>query len=207
MAKGNGNTRGLSSSRTSEVRAYTGEVLYASDAEMNALLNNAATKKQTVESFSGGGKVEIYPDWDYNSADYQDLLSVARIKAKQERAQVEILPKVDADSPLYPLMFPGLEGTMYERRCPDLRVVSVKDGRRYIEYESYMRPFKPRDLSRMLKRGSRQASSVIIDIRDTSITPDNVRRQVRRNLADPDFKRPISRVWTYDGKKLQKVWG
>ena len=58
-----------------------------------------------------------------------------------------------------------------------------------------------------MQKWGEQASSVIIDIRDTSITPDNVRRQVRRNLADPDFKRPISRVWTYDGKKLQKVWG
>lgn len=38
MAKGNGNTRGLSSSRTSEVRAYSGEVLYASDSEINAAL-------------------------------------------------------------------------------------------------------------------------------------------------------------------------
>ena len=206
MAKGNGGTRGLGP-RASEVRSYSGSVLYATDAEMEALINNAVSKKKTVEQFSGGGNVKIYEDFDYNENDYNDLLEVAKIKAKQERAQVEILPKIDADNPLYPKIFPGLTGTIYERKCPDLRVVSVRDGQRYIEYESFLRPFKPRDLSIMLKRGTRQASSVIIDIRDTEITPDNVRRQVRRNLADPDFKRPITRVWTYDGKKLQKVWG
>ena len=160
-----------------------------------------------VASFPNGGRVEKYGIGDYNSSDIDDLETIAKLKAAKEGVVVQILPKVGADTLLYYELFGDLIGTIYERKCPDLRVISQRSQRVFIEYESYSRPFKARSLSRMINRGSKQASSLIIDVRETSITPEYVRRQIRRNLLDTDFKRPIERVWIYKGDEIQKVWG
>lgn len=68
MAKGNGNTRGLFSSRTSEVRAYPGEVLYATEREMEALLRSATSRgeasrkiAEAVKEFKDKGQITATP--------------------------------------------------------------------------------------------------------------------------------------------------
>jgi len=91
----------------------------------------------TVAVFPNGGKVEKYSIGEYNDADKSDLENIAFIKASKEGSIVQILPKIDADNPLYKNVFPDLEGTIYERKCPDLRVITIREGRRYIEYESH----------------------------------------------------------------------
>ena len=160
--------------------------------------NNTAKRliPKMIVRYPNGGMVIKYNTGDYNSGDIKDLEEIAMIKARKERSRIEILPKVDADNPLYSKLYSDLKSTIYERKCPDLRVSSVKGGKRYVEYESFARPFRPRDLSRMINRGSKQAASLIIDIRDTNITENYVRRQVWKNLSDPDFHRPIKRIWT-----------
>ena len=160
-----------------------------------------------VASFPNGGRVVKYDFGEYNCHDVADLEKIGIIKARQEGAVVQILPKIEKESIYYNIIFADLIGTIYDRKCPDLRVITKKRGKYYVEYESFTRPFKARALSRMLNRGSRQANSIIIDVRETSITPAFVRRQIRRNLLDPDFKRPIKRIWIYNGNSLRKVWG
>lgn len=159
-----------------------------------------------LSSFSSGGKVEKYAVGTYNTNDYPDLKKIAELKASAEGVTVQLMPKIDSDDPKYWELYPDLKGTIYERKCPDLRIITIRGNNRYVEYESYARPFKPRSLSRMINRGSKQADSIVVDIRDTNITKEYVQRQVRRNLNDPDFHRPINRVWTYDGNILRRVW-
>lgn len=169
--------------------------------------NSYDLKTIEVYSFLNGGRVEKYSVGDYNATDINDLKTIAKIKAAKEGSVVQILPKIDSNSPLYSVIYSDLIGTIYERKCPDLRIISKRNQQVYVEYESYARPFRARSLSRMLNRGSKQASSLIIDVRETSITPQYVRRQIRRNLLDSDFKRPIERVWIYNGNEIRKVWG
>ena len=76
----------------------------------------------------------------------------------------------------------------------------------FIEYESFSRPFKPSKLSDMLRRGSLQSDSIIIDVRDSTIQPTHIRRHIMNKLRDPKFERPITNVWGYDGKRLVKEW-
>lgn len=162
---------------------------------------------KVIARFPNGGRVIKYNVGEYNEKDIVDLVAIAKIKASNDGVIVKILPKIRANDNLYEVIFSDLAGTIYERKCPDLKIISEKDGRHYFEYESFARPFKPRDLSRMLARGSRQAASLIIDVRETNITPSFIRKQIFRNLMDPYFKRPINQVWTYNGDQLIKVWG
>jgi hypothetical protein len=152
------------------------------------------------------GKVFLY-DAEYNLKDIDDLLKIASWIANNEGRTVYILPRISSiKDPNYDIIFPGLKSTIYYRKCPDFKVVNQRGDVCFIEYESFTRPFKPSNLSDMLRRGSLQSDSIIIDIRDSTIQSNHIRRQIMNKLRDPQFGRPITNVWSYDGKNLKKEW-
>lgn len=152
------------------------------------------------------GDVYIY-DGDYNEKDIDDLKNIASWIAKHIGGRVYILPRISSiKDPNYDCIFSGLKGTRYYRKCPDFKVVNQRGDVLFIEYESFTRPFKPSNLSDMLRRGSLQSDSIIIDTRDSSIHSNHIRRQIMNKLRDPKFGRPITNVWSYDGKNLKKEW-
>ena len=59
--------------------------------------------------------------------DYETLVSVAKDFANQLGKSVTVLPDVNRKSSLYAMLFPELVGTVYDRKCPDLRI----DGKLY----------------------------------------------------------------------------
>ncbi|MCR5547298.1 MAG: hypothetical protein K6F25_00915 [Bacteroidales bacterium] len=156
--------------------------------------------------FPNGGRVLKYNIGQYCNADIKDLKAIAVLRAK-EGAIVHILPRFDSPSNLYyKKLYNGLIATRYEGKCPDLKVITREEGKNYIEYESFTRPFSPHNLSDMIRRGSLQSDSIIIDIRDSTIKPNHIRRQIHNKLRDPSFNRPIKNVWSYDGERLLKEW-
>ena len=97
----------------------------------------------------------------------------------------------------YKLIYGGLLGTKYERKCPDL----IIDGK-YYEYESYVRPWNKRKLSNMLTDGLRQSDRLIIDNRD-GISIRQIIRSIRSRL---NVNAKISEVWIYDGDSVMDIY-
>ena len=108
----------------------------------------------------GAGEVWIMEGLDLSKNDIPALLLIADCFARMGSI-VKILTPVHFKSELYNIVYGGLIGTRYERKCPDLCI----DGQ-YYEYESYVRPWNKRKLSNMLAAGLRQSDRLIIDNRD-----------------------------------------
>ena len=95
------------------------------------------------------------------------------------------------------MLFGGLIGTRYEKKCPDLCV----DGK-YYEYESYVRPWNKRKLSNMLSDGLRQSDRLIIDNRGGA----SVRQIIRAIKSRLNVNATITEVWIYDGDSVTDIY-
>lgn len=131
--------------------------------------------------------------------DYETLVSVAKDFANQLGKSVTVLPDVNRKSSLYAMFFPELVGTVYDRKCPDLRI----DGKLY-EVEGY----KSLDnaISHMITRGRRQCSRIIIK-RPGTMSDRTVERQVRNRLAkiSKDDPYQVEEVWVHDDKGVTRL--
>jgi hypothetical protein len=107
-----------------------------------------------------GGELWIMDGLDSSKPDIQDILHIGDCFARMG-CVVKIPRPVHFKCELYQVVYGGLIGTRFERKCPDL----IVDGQ-YYEYESYVRPWNKRKLSNMLSDGLKQSDRLIIDNRD-----------------------------------------
>ena len=106
--------------------------------------------------FVSGGKIEIMEGY-IRKSDHKDLFAIARFFA-EKGDKVQLTTNIHFKDEKYKKVFGELNGTIYERKCPDL----IINGNFY-EYESYLSPFKKEKISHMIKKGSAQSSRIIIN--------------------------------------------
>ena len=140
------------------------------------------------------------PGLDKTNSDYNDLISIACCFANIGK-EVKVLSPIHYKDPKYHEVFGALIGTEYYRKCPDLLV----DGEFY-EYESYERPFEMEKVERMITRGAKQSSDIVIDIRESLATRKVVNNKIERLKGQKSFKSTITTVWIFDGEKVEMVY-
>jgi len=141
-----------------------------------------------IKSFAGGGKIFLMKGIDKNKPDYNSILTVATLFAR-EGHEVKILTSCHYKSPEYNIVFGNLFGTKYERKCPDLLI----DGKFY-EYEGFEKPWNRRKIKNMLAHGLLQANRIIID--NTKGAADRIIRKAI--MARLRIGTIIDEVWLYE---------
>ena len=137
---------------------------------------------------------------DKTNSDYNDLLSIACHFARNGK-NVKVLAPIHYKDPRYHEIFGALIGTEYYRKCPDLLI----DGEFY-EYESYEAPFEIEKVERMVSRGAKQSSDIVIDVRESSVTKKVVNNKIQRLKGQKSFQSTINSVWIYDGETVGLVY-
>ncbi|MDR2765379.1 MAG: hypothetical protein LBB90_10180 [Tannerella sp.] len=150
------------------------------------------------KTFTGGGKVEIMNGYTPKS-DHKDLLTIARYFA-QKGDKVQITTDIHFKDEIYRDVFGRLEGTPYERKCPDL----IINGK-YYEYESFMKPFKKRKMANMISHGTKQSSRIIIN-NNKGVVDRYIHRNILERLKDKNFKYDIDEVWLYEKGKVKRIF-
>ncbi|MDR0757791.1 MAG: hypothetical protein LBF85_08095 [Tannerella sp.] len=145
--------------------------------------------------FPGGGKIEIMEGY-VKKSDHKELLAIARYFA-EKGDRVQITTGVHFKDEKYRAVFGRLDGTPYERKCPDLII-----GGRFYEYESFVPPFKREKTGNMLSKGLKQSSRVIINNNKGASE-----RYIRRNIHERgNFKQDIKEVWLYEKGKVRLLY-
>ena len=142
------------------------------------------------------GQIWIVEDLDTSKPDTNDIMHIAECFASMG-CIVKIPRPVHFKSEMYRMLFGGLIGTRYEKKCPDLCV----DGK-YYEYESYVRPWNKRKLSNMLSDGLRQSDRLINDNRGGA----SVRQIIRAIKSRLNVNATITEVWIYDGDSVTDIY-
>ena len=142
--------------------------------------------------FESGGSIRMMEGIDKSKPDFKVLLTLATLFAR-EGHDVTILTDCHFKSIEYQTIYGSLNGTKYERKCPDLLI----DGK-YYEYEGFVKPWNIKKVSRMFTHGLKQSDRLIIN--NTKGCSD---RYLRRQIADRlNIHMPIKEIWTYEkGRK------
>ena len=85
------------------------------------------------KKYKNGGEILIHAKVNRNQADYKDLLTIAIFFAKKGKS-VKLTPPIHIKSVEYFEIYGSLIGTIYERKCPDLKI-----GDLFYEYERFIR--------------------------------------------------------------------
>lgn len=149
-----------------------------------------------IKEYKPTGQIWIVEDLDTSKPDTNDIMHIAECFASMG-CIVKIPRPVHFKSEKYRMLFGGLIGTRYEKKCPDLCV----DGK-YYEYESYVRPWNKRKLSNMLSDGLRQSDRLIIDNRGGA----SVRQIIRAIKSRLNVNATITEVWIYDGDSVMDIY-
>lgn len=151
------------------------------------------------KSYKNGGAVYLMSGLDRTVRDYYDLISIACWFAKNGH-QVKVLAPIHFKDPLYRVVFGGLVGSMYYRKCPDLLI-----DNNYYEYESYERPFKSRKISHMIKRGALQANRIIID-NNKGASDRFILNMILKRVNDIYFLGEIDELLVYEKGNIRKLY-
>jgi hypothetical protein len=138
--------------------------------------------------FENKGCIYIMKGLDKSKPDFKVLLTLATLFAR-EGHKVTILTDCHFKSVEYQIVYGRLNGTKYERKCPDMLI----DGN-YYEYVGYVKPWNIKKVSRMFSHGLKQSDRLIIN--NTKGCSD---RYLRRQIADRlNIHMPIKEIWTYE---------
>jgi hypothetical protein len=148
------------------------------------------------KQYENGGKLLIHELIDRITIDFKDIKTIANQFAKKGYT-VKVTPRVHYKSNVYKEIYGSLIGTIYERKCPDLKIENY-----FYEYESYMPPFKKEKISHMIKKGAAQSSRIIID-NNKGASDRYIKKNIYDRLSDKNFKHDIDEVWLYE---KGKVW-
>ena len=154
---------------------------------------------KTYKKYKNGGEVLIHQKINRLQADYKDLLTIANIFAKEGKS-VEITPIVHFKSKTYKKIYGSLIGTIYERKCPDMKI-----GDLFYEYERYIPPFNKRKISHMIKKGTEQSSRIIINNKKGA-SDRFIIRNIKERITDKNFKYEIKEVWLYENGSLRLLF-
>jgi len=154
---------------------------------------------KTYKQYKNGGKVLIYSGVNRNKSDFKDLVTIANAFA-QKGEVVVINPTVHFKSDEYKQFFGLLIGTIYERKCPDLKI-----GNLFYEYESFIPPFRKKKISGMITKGTKQSSRIIIN--NTKGASDRyINSLIYERINNADFIADIQEVWLYEKGKLRLLF-
>jgi hypothetical protein len=148
--------------------------------------------------FSSGGKIEIMDGYTPKN-DHKDLFSIARYFAKKGN-KVQITTDIHFKDEKYKEVFGQLNGTPYERKCPDL----IINGKFY-EYESFITPFKKKKISHMITKGTKQSSQIIIN-NNKGASDRYIIRNIIERFQNKNFKRNIDEIWLYEKGKVRRIF-
>ncbi len=176
--------------------------LYENNPVFGKFLVNATKEDFLIHDFSDNGSiVEVHRNVESTKSDYKDLLKVAGLLAQESQSIVQLTPRLHFKSKEYRTIYKDLLNTDYERKCPDIRIVTKHGNKIYKEYESFVRPVNKRKINNMLKDGLEQSSRIIIDVRDgISI------RRVVGNLYGKIGKVRVDEVTLFDGHSLRRLY-
>jgi hypothetical protein len=148
------------------------------------------------KEFASGGKIEIIKGY-VKKSDNKDLLAIARHFAEKGDT-VQVTTNIHFKDAKYKEVFGKLNGTKYERKCPDL----IINGQ-YYEYESYTPPFKREKISNMISKGIKQSSRIIINNNKGAN-----QRLIRRNIYNRTVlgKQNIEEIWIYEKGEMHLVY-
>jgi len=146
---------------------------------------------QTYKRYKNGGEVLIHEKVNRNQTDYKDLLTIATIFAKKGKS-VKLTAPIHIKSVEYFEIYGSLIGTIYERKCPDLKI-----GDLFYEYERFIPPFNKKKISHMIKKGAEQSNRIIINNKKGA-SDRFILRNIRERVADKNFKYEIDEVWLYE---------
>jgi hypothetical protein len=131
--------------------------------------------------------------------DHSDLLSIARYFAGKGD-NVKITTDIHFKDEKYKEVFGKLNGTGYERKCPDF----IINGRFY-EYESFMQPFRKRKLANMISHGAKQSSRIIIN-NNKGCSDRYILANIHNRLRDKNFKNNIDEILVYEKGKVRLLY-
>jgi hypothetical protein len=147
------------------------------------------------KNFVSGGKIEIMEGY-IKKSDHRDLFAIARYFA-EKGDRVQITTNIHFKDEKYKEVFGELNGTKYERKCPDL----IINGK-YYEYESYTPPFKKGKISNMISKGLKQSSRIIIN-NNKGASDRYIKRNIYERLKSRNFRQDIDEVWLYEKGKVK----
>jgi len=151
---------------------------------------------KTYKKYKSGGDVLIHELINKKASDYKDILTIAVNFAKQGET-VKLTPVLYYKSEAYQEIYGALDGTKYERKCPDLKI-----GNYFYEYESFKPPFRLRKLSRMLSHGGRQSSRIIIN-NNKGASDTYLRRYIHSQIRQGAY---FDEVWAYEKGKVRLLF-
>ena len=154
---------------------------------------------KTYKQYENGGKVLIPKNIYKKGSDYKQLVNIANLFAKKGET-VRLNPAVHFKSSEYKQIYGALIGTVYERKCPDLKI-----GDLFYEYESFEPPFRKKKISSMITKGTRQSSRIIID-NNKGASDRFIRDNIYMRLKDKTFKYDIDEVWLYEKGKIRLLF-
>ena len=109
---------------------------------------------------------------------------------------VKMAPEFHFKSKEYQKVFGFLNGTKYERKCPDL----ILNTTTAVEFEGYAPPFKKRKIGNMLNNGLKQAPNIVIDN-----TKGTTYRNIKRRIFNKSKQTEVKDVWVYEKGNLVKI--
>ena len=141
--------------------------------------------------FESGGVLAVMNGLNREASDYNDIMVIARKFAEMGKV-VQVLNNIHYKNPDYQKYFGALWGTVYYRKCPDLRI----EGK-YYEYEGFVGPWSKKKLNRMLSHGAIQSPNLVI--KNTKGCSDRfIMRSIGDRLNDRNFHHDIKEVWLYE---------
>jgi hypothetical protein len=150
------------------------------------------------KEFTNGGRIEIAKGY-IKKSDYGDLLAISRCFAEKGE-NVKITTDIHFKDEKYKQIFGKLNGTKYERKCPDL----IINGKFY-EYESFEPQFSKRKIANMISHGTKQSSRIIIN-NNKGCSDRYIQRNILERLKDKNFKYDIDEVWIYEKGRTRRLF-
>lgn len=149
-------------------------------------------EKQDVVIKHGKGTILINRLVNHEDNDYGKLIEVAEYFAK-DGATVELTPKMSRPPKFkYECIYEDLIGTIYEGKCPDLKINGV-----WYEHEGFVTDNPKTAFRNMLNHGLKQSGRIIID--KPNLTEAHMKRIIHQRIKDGQV---INEVWVKDGKNL-----
>lgn len=149
--------------------------------------------------FDNGGRLYVMDGLDKGASDYNDLIAIGRWFAELGNT-VQVLDTIHFKNSDYDKYYGLLTGTVYYKKCPDLRI-----GNKLFEYEGYTGVWSKRKLSRMLSHGAKQSPYLII--KNTKGCSDRfILKCIHDRLKDSLYNHEIAEVWVYEKGSVRLVY-
>ena len=147
------------------------------------------------KSYKNGGELLIHSNVEKSKSDYKAMLTICNQFAKEGK-KVAMTPSVHFKSGDYAKIYESLEGTKYNRKCPDFMI----DGKFY-EFEGFVKPWSKRKVGNMIKHGLKQSSRIVID--NNKGCSD---RYIKRLVFIQAKQTLVDEVWVYEKGHVRLIY-